>query len=330
MSNQVNVGAGTEPSGSPAPVRLPESVPSEAWRIYGGAAAALLILAVFWRTIWAGFQLALNSQVYSYILVVPMVSIYLAVLRRRELPKRMKTSWIPASMALMAALFIGVVARRPETFQMTVSSGDVLALDLVSCFGFMLGVALLFLGRGVVWALGFPIFFLLAAVPLPEAWLNQLENWLKLASAEAAAWFFTLFRLPALREGVVFQLPGAVIEVAQECSGIRSSLVLLLTGLIASNLFLQSGWRRAVLIFAVIPMGILRNGFRVYVIGWLCSTYGPQMAQSAIHTRGGPLFFALSLLPLAGLLWWLYRNEQARPRNGNGEANFSAASGITP
>ena len=60
----------------------------------------------------------------------------------------------------------------------------------------------------------------------------------------------------------------------------------------------------------VIPLGILRNGFRILVIGLLCVHVGPQMIDSTIHHQGGPFFFALSLVPLLLLLWWLRRQEQ--------------------
>ena len=113
-----------------------------------------------------------------------------------------------------------------------------------------------------------------------------------------------------MRHGTIFELPGIVLQVAQECSGIRSSWVLFITSLLASHLFLESPWRRFVLVAFVIPLGILRNGFRVFVIGMLCVHVGPHMIDSVIHHQGGPLFFALSLVPLFLLLWWLRRGEQ--------------------
>jgi exosortase/archaeosortase family protein len=58
----------------------------------------------------------------------------------------------------------------------------------------------------------------------------------------------------------------------------------------------------------------LRNGFRVFVIGLLCVEIGPNMINSLIHRRGGPLFFTLSLVPLFVLLWWLRRTER-RPKS---------------
>jgi hypothetical protein len=44
----------------------------------------------------------------------------------------------------------------------------------------------------------------------------------------------------------------------------------------------------------------------------LCVHIGPGMINSIIHRRGGPIFFALSLIPLFLLLWWLRRGEIAQ------------------
>jgi exosortase/archaeosortase family protein len=113
-----------------------------------------------------------------------------------------------------------------------------------------------------------------------------------------------------VRHGTVFELPGIVLRVAQECSGIRSSWVLFITGLLASHLFLRTRWRRVALVAFLIPLGILRNGFRIFVIGMLCVHIGPWMIDSPLHHQGGPIFFALSLVPLFLLLLWLRRQER--------------------
>jgi exosortase/archaeosortase family protein len=72
---------------------------------------------------------------------------------------------------------------------------------------------------------------------------------------------------------------------------------------------LKSPWRRVALVAAVIPLGIIRNGFRVWVIGTLCIRFGPQMLHSVIHRSGGPAFFVLSLIPLLLMLLWLHQGE---------------------
>lgn len=67
------------------------------------------------------------------------------------------------------------------------------------------------------------------------------------------------------------------MEVAPQCSGIRSSLVLFITSLIGGYLFLRSPWRRFALAAFVLPLALLRNGFRVFVLGQLCVQVGPHM-----------------------------------------------------
>jgi len=74
-------------------------------------------------------------------------------------------------------------------------------------------------------------------------------------------------------------------------------------------MFLRATWRRALLMAAVIPLGLLRNALRILVISLLCVHIGPHMINSVIHRRGGPVFFALSLIPLFAMLWLLRRQE---------------------
>ena len=101
-----------------------------------------------------------------------------------------------------------------------------------------------------------------------------------------------------------------MLEVARECSGIRSTIVLFITSVLASNLFLQSTSRRIALVALVIPLAIARNGFRILVIGLLCVHIGPHMIDSFIHHRGGPIFFVLSLIPLSFVLFLLRRHDK--------------------
>ena len=59
----------------------------------------------------------------------------------------------------------------------------------------------------------------------------------------------------------------------------------------------------------IIPLAILRNGFRILVIGLLCVNIGPQMIHSLIHRRSGPVFFVLSLIPFLLVLWLLRKGD---------------------
>ena len=123
--------------------------------------------------------------------------------------------------------------------------------------------AYLILGQNWMRAAAFPMGFLIFMIPLPSGAIDFLEIASQNASAEVANLLFIITGTPTLRDGNVFQLPGMVIRVAQECSGIRSSLVLLITSLLAGHLFLRTPARRAILLASVIPLGLLRNGLRI-------------------------------------------------------------------
>jgi exosortase C (VPDSG-CTERM-specific) len=173
-----------------------------------------------------------------------------------------------------------------------------------------------FLGRTWMRAAAFPLVYLIFMVPMPNAMADTLEQASATASAEVANLLFTVSGMPFLRTGQIFELPNITLEVAQECSGIHSSLVLFITSIVAANVFLRTTWRRLALVAIVIPLGILRNGFRILVIGFLCVHIGPQMIHSLIHRRGGPLFFVLSLIPLLVILWLLRKGDE-RTRSPN-------------
>ena len=56
------------------------------------------------------------------------------------------------------------------------------------------------------------------------------------------------------------------------------------------------------------------------MISLLCVHFGPHMINSPIHRKGGPIFFAVSLVPLFILLWALYRSEQKTTTKGSSPA----------
>jgi exosortase C (VPDSG-CTERM-specific) len=277
---------------------------------------ALLVVA-FGKPLLGLFQLATHSDVHSHVLLVPFVSAYLLHVRRSQLPRNYEWSvgfavvWLLIAVAVLSWVWIHKAG---------ISHNDFLTLTTFAFVCFFVAGAFAFLGGKWVRAATFPVFFLAFMIPMPEAMVDALETASKLASAEAANFFFNITETPVLRDGTVFQLPGIGIQVAKECSGIRSSWVLLITSFLTANLFLHSTWRRVILVGFVIPLGIVRNGFRIFVIGTLCIHYGPQMIDSVIHHHGGPLFFVLSLIPLFLLLFWLRRTESRPSTPSSGDS----------
>lgn len=248
---------------------------------------------------------------YSYILLVPFISLYLIRLKKQDMqlfPKPARgtaTGFLTAGAVVLIAYWL---VYRPRLKPM---EDEYLAVMMISFLLFFLGICCLFFGQEILCVAAFPLCFLIFMVPIPAVAVHGIDSFLQYGSAQVAEGFFRLVGTPFFQSGLVFQLPDISLQIAPECSGIHSSLVLLITSLLASYLFLRTSWKRTVFIMAVVPLGILRNGFRVFTIGELCVHIGPQMINSPIHHKGGPIFFILSLIPLFLLLVVLQKSERA-------------------
>ena len=284
--------------------------PASANRRFMGWCIYLAILCgAFALPLGAFVTYARHSEVHSYVLLIPFVTGYLIYIRWKSLSRELGSSW---GFALLLAV-AGAAALLASLHFAEIGENDYMTLIALSFVCFVVAGTFLFLGSKWARSAMFPLFFLAFMIPLPEAAVDSLETASKEASAEVANWLFLISGTPFLRNGTVFQLPGIAVEVAKECSGIRSSLVLVITSLLAANMFLRTTWRRALLVGVVIPLGLLRNGFRILVISLLCVHIGPEMINSVIHRRGGPVFFALSLVPLFAMLW-LFRHQELKQR----------------
>ena len=288
----------------------PERVRLRNWAIW-----IAVVTVAFAQPLFRLMVHASEQSLHSHILLVPFVAAYMLFTSGSALPAAGRGSIAGAVLAFGAGLG-ALAARIALDGSLTVNDG--LALTTLAYLGIAAAGGFLFVGVRWMAAAAFPLAFLLFMVPLPDAAMIWMEDALVLASADVSAWMIAATGTPLLREGTVFTLPTIVLQVARECSGIRSTWVLFITSVVASQMFLTSPWRRLVLVAFVIPLGILRNGFRILTIALLCVKVGPHMVDSVIHHRGGPIFFALSLVPLFLLLTWLRRSERATTRDEAG------------
>jgi exosortase C (VPDSG-CTERM-specific) len=275
-------------------------------RVGGWAAFIAGLTVAFASPLWTLLMLAAGNDLHSYTPIVPLATAYLLFVRGERSPQPYRSS-MAGTIALAAAGLAAVAAW--AVWREGLSANDHLTLLVLAYVLFIAAGGFLFLGSSWMRSAAFPMAFLMFMVPLPDAAVYWIERGLVLASADASAFLFNVTGTPMYREGTILALPGIVLEVAQECSGIRSTWILFITSVLASHLFLHSSWRRVLLVAFIIPLGIVRNGFRILTIGLLCVHVGPHMIDSVIHHRGGPIFFALSLIPLFLLLVWLRRGD---------------------
>lgn len=292
-------------------------------QLYKFGLFALGLSLCFGKVLWDLARYSLKEEISSHVLIVPLIVAYLVWVKRKDLPPAEgRWSWQAALAALGGAValgsywglsFLGVALNR----------GDALSLLTLSFVTLLVAGALYFFGPTLMKKAAFPAAFMIFLVPLPSFVVLGLEIFFQRTSAEAANVLFALSGTPYVRDGQLFTFTNIPILVAEECSGIRSSLVLFMTSLLAGHLFLHDRWRKIALVLFVVPLGILRNGFRIFTIAMLCVHMGPQMIDSAIHRRGGPVFFVLSLIPFFLLLAYLRKTETAPDRAGQPPAEPS-------
>ncbi len=266
------------------------------------SAVSLFLVVVSFLTLFSDVR---QSQYYSHIVLIPFVSAWLIYRDRKEIfPTRSNPSWkgLPL-MAVATALFI-------------FGSSEPLSLnDKASAFGsaaliFWWGSYLLAFGEASVRKALFPFAFLLFMVPVPDLLMQKTVALLTSGSTEATGFFFRSLRVPFFQEGPVFRLPGFDIEVARECSGIRSSLALLVTCVLAGHLFLGRFWKQVVFVLSVFPVAIFKNGVRIVTLYLLSYFVDMRIIEGGfLHRSGGFIFFGLGLATLGVILWLLKRSD---------------------
>ncbi len=282
-------------------------------RLAGLAVVAAVTIGCFGKPLYELARFCLSSDLFSYIPLIPLISLWLVWTARRGLrldsepTRRLALFPLAAGIVLLAAYYSATRAGwRPDI-------ADYLALMTASLLSLLLAGCFLFLGTATLRAAAFPAAFLIFAVPLPSRADEAITHFLQYRSADVAYVMFLISGTPILRQGILFHLPGFNLQVDPECSGIHSSLILLVTAILAGHLLLRTLSRRVILAFGAVAISLLRNGLRILIVGQLCVHIGPEMIDSYIHRHGGPIFFALSLIPLYLLLIALQRSEPGAP-----------------
>jgi exosortase len=269
----------------------------------------ILSSLVFIQPLIALGRLSLSNADASHIVLIPFISGWLFFVERRKIFLNTSYDRILGSIVSLIAISVGLVTYFAPALRPDVQlSGYILSLVLFWVAGFAFTV-----GRSV-WRTGrFPLLFLLLMVPWPSFLLDRVIYILQAGSAWITSVLFDLAGVPALREGFVFYLPSVTIEVAKECSGIRSSMAVLILALLIVHFGLKSFWKKALFLASALFVMILKNGIRIASLTLLSMYVDPDFLYGRLHHEGGVVFFLLGLLLLTPILWFLRRLEGLPP-----------------
>jgi exosortase len=269
---------------------------------------ATVIVAGLWKELDSLIRFSFREEDYSYIVLIPVISVGL-ITRQRDLVFS-RVGWGPGVGSCLSALGLGgVLLERHFCGQ---QSPLYLPAATASTVTLLVGVFALCYGTACLRRAAFPLLFLALMVPPPVWLLDSASRLLQEASCQATYVLMTFAGTPVLQKGFVLSMPSGEIEIARQCSGIRSTLGLLIGSLVAGHLFLRSTWTRATLAVAVIPVSIFKNCLRIVSLYWLGIHTDQHFLTGELHRYGGIPFSALAFVVLGPLVWVLRRSERDR------------------
>jgi len=294
----------TEKSGDPRIIHPALSVFSV--RIYAYAFFATLLMSLILFKV-ALFQLAKFSDhsECSYIPLIPLISGFLIFVRRKSIFEGAEPSlWLGSSIVAGGMLLWFIKGY--------LGSGSITNLEFsaLALVGTWCGLFVVWYGPRAARMALLPLCLLLFMVPAPQRVLDAVVQVLQQGSAVLSHELFRLLGVPALREGTVISLPKLTIRVAPECSGIRSSISLLILTLAVGNLYLRLGWNKLLLALTLIPLVVVKNAIRIVTLSLLAVYVNPSFLNGPLHHRGGIFFFLIALMMLIPIVMVMRRLER--------------------
>jgi exosortase len=262
--------------------------------------ATLLAMGLCGATLKSLAVFCWHSDLYSFSAAVPFISAVLVYLERKRIFAHVQYDLAVGSVIAVLALGMRLASATHPSLA--------LSLPVLSFIFLWVGIFVACFGTKALQAAAFQLSLLLFIVPLPAVLLDKAIFILRSCSTEAAVLIFRLGGIPFFQNEFRFSLPGVDIEVAEQCSGIRSGLSFFVTSLLVGHLFLRSSWSKLALVIAAFPITVFKNGMRIVTIYELSIRPSMVNVVTWVHHNGGILFSLVGLiflgLAVVGLRKW--------------------------
>jgi len=253
--------------------------------------------------------MSLDSELYSFIPLIFVTSGYLVISGRREIFDDPAWSFGYGASVLMLSLAAGVAGLRNASLLLP---KDYLSVMTFSFWLFVAGAFILIFGKRSFMKAIFPLGMLMFIIPFPEMILDKIVGFLQIASYTVTSWIFHTLGFFPIQEGFMFKFPDITIEVARQCSGIRSSMALVILSLLCGHFFLRSSFNRILLVISAVLIAIFKNGVRIVGLTLSAIYVDPRIMSGPIHKKGGYPVFILAFLMLIAVVAVMKKLEKRR------------------
>lgn len=177
---------------------------------------------------------------------------------------------------------------------------------------FLAGLFFTFFGRTFFKEISFPIFFLIAMIPIPEDLYKTLANYLRHISTDGSLKIISLLGIPYFKEGWLVQLPNALLKVNIGCSGIRYLISYVVFGIAYAWLYRDKVSSRVLIVALTIPISLFASICRLTAIFILTYTFGPYMAEHRPHIITSWIVFFVILITSIAADQYFQKHRYAR------------------
>jgi exosortase len=250
--------------------------------------SALLIIS-YWNTLVV-ISTAWATPEYSHGWLIPLFSGVLLWLRREPI----EAAPPAAQAAGVGLLAFGLAARLVGAYV------GVPLIDMWSLLPCLFGIFLLVGGWKLLKWSGPAIGFLVFMYPLPGYVERHLLQPLQHVATVASTYALQTLGVAAYREGTTLKIGEQSLSVAEQCSGLRMSTILLALA-VAVVLLSQHRpwWERAVVLVTAVPIALLVNVIRITVTAlfviMLHDNESPAEAIDFVHNVAGYVMPVLAL-----------------------------------
>jgi len=288
-----------------------------------------VLMAIPWLALvnYLRLEWTVNEQ-YGYGFVVPLLAIYLAMLRWNDRPE--PEHFLPPLLLVLIATALAMlyaplrlVAESTPDWRAIGWLLAVITTGLTACLVAFVG--------GMKWLrhFSFPIFFILVAVPWPMPWENRIVSWLVHSNAMMAADVVNLFGVYAVVHENVIQLSSGFVGVDDACSGVRSLQTTLMMSLFFGEWFRFHVLRRLLLIGVGALLAFGCNFLRVLFLTAMCARSGENGVE-AWHDPAGWLVVGATFCGLWMTAKWLAGGREEATLSGASSASTQHASRSWP
>jgi len=272
----------------------------------GLAIVVLVLLWLFFPTLWSLVSIWLQSDTYAHGAIVLPISLWLIWEKRAGLAGSLPRPTLVPTLLMLPVGGVWLLG----------SVTDVLVLQQYGLICLLILAIWSMVGTPVTRFLAFPLGFLLLAVPVGESLTYPLMNF----TADFTVGLLRLTGIPVYRDGTFFSLPSGDWSIVEECSGVRYLLASVTLGILFAYLNFRFLWKRLVFVLFSVVVPVFANGLRAYLIVMIGHLSNMKLATGVDHLIYGWVFFGIVITMMFwfGSMWRDPVGEVAAGLKGGG------------